>query len=79
MTAKEIIDKYQPSILSGTQVERYGQVAIQKMMKEYAKQKCGEQREICAECMKSETDKRGRTLLAPAHDAILDAPEPKFD
>jgi len=72
MTAKEIIDEYKPSKISGSHFERYGQVAIQKMMKEYAKAKCKEQREIC----NKEFGKIG--YYPNSEKAILNAPEPEF-
>lgn len=44
---------------------------IEKMIIEYAKEKCKEQRELCAEGFLNTGD--------PAGHEILDTPEPKFE
>ena len=57
---------------------------LESLMKEYAKQKCEEQRKLCASLTEERyhTDEDGEEWITekpPSYDQILSAPEPKFD
>jgi hypothetical protein len=70
MTAEEFIEKEYP-IMSDQDDWWWWEDKIYEAMKEYARIKCEEQKDLCAnKFLKSAKDTRS---------AILNAPEPKFD
>jgi hypothetical protein len=75
MTAKETLEKHYTN-----HKKRIGYPNnVFQAMKDYARQKCEEQRKICSEKGIVFTDAYGDQAVITGGDYILNAPEPSFD
>lgn len=77
MTLKEIIEKVSQDRVNGLGAKYFTAVEWREVIKLYAREKCREQREICAKSANAVAEAGGYVYID--HESLLNAPEPKFD